>query len=288
MTPKPTSLARDWPISMSDRDDKIDNDNKPRLVSTKTAWCTTRDGLRLDVWRARWIKGDRSAGEHFDNREILFRVVVADDADVLAAGAFHEWGWTALDDPDESWLPTLDEFFINGTDLWSQTAAQMGEAVRHGWRAAERRTYTSPLDYGHVVSFDRLRVEHATAAQSATIWRLIDDLIRREFRGQNRRRGRASIIVMKAFPLKYEGKVTKDNETTFDRRQAAMIRHYRHRMGAVPFDGGEPGWLWIEINCPLQPKPLPGHHPPRRPGALRSRTHRTRTRPTKSTVLRRT
>jgi hypothetical protein len=52
-----------------------------------------------------------------------------------------------------------------------------------------------------VVHFERLRIAAKNAAQSAGVWALIGRLIKREFSGRNR----ASIIVLKAYPLEYEG-----------------------------------------------------------------------------------
>lgn len=57
---------------------------------------------------------------------------------------------------------------------------------------------------------------------------------------------RYAILVMKAFPLEYEGVVTDQNELAFGHRQRAMLRYYRHCFGVHPLPGwaGEKGWLW--------------------------------------------
>jgi hypothetical protein len=67
--------------------------------------------------------------------------------------------------------------------------------------------------------------------------------------------GRLTLNVLISF-AQFEREVTSERIGTTLRRQAAMMRHYCDRMGANPFDGGEPGWMWIEINCPLEPKGL--------------------------------
>lgn len=237
-----------------------------KMPTKRPTWSKQRGELRLDVWRRPWYRGDHNGGEYYDNRYIRF-CVYAPDARVLASGVFHEWGWTFTSDEDMDIDWSLDSFYLNGTDLLSQSSANMGAAVLHGWKAAERESGESPLNYGTIAVFERLGISGATASQSVAIWQLIDDLIGREFRSYRGKRPRASVIVMKAFPLEYEGKVTKQNHMAFVRRQAAMMRHYHRRMGAKPFDGGEPGWMWIEINCPPKPKT-----PRRRRAKLRAMT----------------
>jgi hypothetical protein len=84
------------------------------------------------------------------------------------------------------------------------------------------------------------------------VWALIDRLVKREFRA----RKRASIIVLKAFPLEHEGNITDANRGAFLHRQRAMIRHYQHRLNARPLGRklGKEGWMWVEIHCPIRPK----------------------------------
>ena len=57
-------------------------------------------------------------------------------------------------------------------------------------------------------------------------------------------------MVLKAFPLEYEGNVPKGSELeiAFKRRVRAMIRYYQRIFGVRPFDGeyGDAGWLWRE------------------------------------------
>lgn len=59
-----------------------------------------------------------------------------------------------------------------------------------------------------------------------------------------------SIVVIKAFPLEYQGEVHEgsDLEIAFRRRARAMIRYYQRIFGVRPFDGeyGEDGWLLKE------------------------------------------
>jgi hypothetical protein len=60
----------------------------------------------------------------------------------------------------------------------------------------------------------------------------------------------SSIVVMKAFPLEYEGGVPGDSDLKIasKRRVRAMIRYYRRIFGVRPFGAeyGDEGWLWRE------------------------------------------
>jgi len=57
-----------------------------------------------------------------------------------------------------------------------------------------------------------------------------------------------SVLIMKAFPLEYEGEVPEgsDLKQALDRCMRAMIRHYRKIFDVRPFRGkyGKEGWLW--------------------------------------------
>ena len=57
-----------------------------------------------------------------------------------------------------------------------------------------------------------------------------------------------SIMVIKAFPLEYEGEVSEgsDLEIAFQGRARAMMRYYQRIFAVRPFDGeyGDDGWLW--------------------------------------------
>jgi hypothetical protein len=53
-------------------------------------------------------------------------------------------------------------------------------------------------------------------------------------------------MILKAFPLEYEGNVTATNEAAFKRRQAALIRYYTSTLDMLPFPGttGADGWMY--------------------------------------------
>jgi hypothetical protein len=98
------------------------------------------------------------------------------------------------------------------------------------------------LGYGPVLEFRLawMAPQHATAAVWATA---AEALIKVEF-------DEHSILVMKAFPLEYEARLEKPEDSAaddgFPRRQAAMIRYYTRLFGVDRFPGewAAEGWLW--------------------------------------------
>ena len=57
-----------------------------------------------------------------------------------------------------------------------------------------------------------------------------------------------SLIVLKAYPLEYEGSLPDDSpmRPAFERRQAALMRLYRKTLGVAPMSGkyGDEGWMF--------------------------------------------
>ena len=71
-----------------------------------------------------------------------------------------------------------------------------------------------------------------------------------------------SLLVLKAFPLEYEGMVTDLNKDAHKRRQKAMVRHYRSTLGVEPFpeEAGDEGWMYlIGAGLPIA-RPQRGSH----------------------------
>jgi hypothetical protein len=224
-------------------------------LSVKVNWSEIFEGLRLDVWRERFhIPFDPlDCEEAFQFRTIYF--VVKDQNELAASGQFQEWrfNYPSFDNPkeiDRAALPEMKIFF-EAADADSINTVPFATAVCAAWTPRDWWGET-PFHFGNVVHFDRLRIVSKSTAQSAAVWGLIDKLIKREFRA----RKRASIIVLKAYPLEYEGKLTEANEAILLRRQRAMMRLYRQRLDAQPLGRklAKDGWMWIEINCPIRPK----------------------------------
>lgn len=200
--------------------------------SQQPTWSNTAEGLTLKVWRARYWK---DGPEDFGYRSVSFRV--SSNRKSLASGKFVEWCG-----PPQSFL---DDFFY-AADAMSQADHDTADILISRWGEDK-----SPFDYGTIVRFERLVV----SSHSPAIWALISRLIGREFM----RRG--SIMMLKAFPLEYEGRLGANAPIAFrhrfKRRCKAMQRHYRHRleMRIVPGSYGRDGWMWR----PLRYCPTPNH-----------------------------
>jgi hypothetical protein len=70
------------------------------------------------------------------------------------------------------------------------------------------------------------------------------------------RRGVAA-IVLKAFPLEYEGNTTNENGAALERRQRALVRLYQRRLGFQPVSDpplAHEGWMLKLINEGAEPE----------------------------------
>lgn len=205
-------------------------------------WSTSHDQLRLDYWRGRWCDDD---DDGFRYRRHSFSVTSSER--MVAGAGLEEWDCSCADLTMDSFVLTCDEH--------SQAAYDMAEAVASFCRTRSQ-TESSPFDYGSIVLFDRLRIDAVSANESRVVWDLIKVVLSRL-----RRTGAAGVI-LKAFPLEYEGKVTDDNRNAFELRQRAMLRHYSRRLGVrtLPGETGHSGWQWLSMKWPIDAVP-PRRHP---------------------------
>ena len=89
------------------------------------------------------------------------------------------------------------------------------------------------------------------------MWELICRLIVREFEHPHRAKDSgAAVIVLKAFPLEYEGTTTAENERAFEHRRLALMRLYSKRLGVTPLSGSAEadGWMYRLVHAPLPPR----------------------------------
>ena len=228
-------------------------------------WSSEHQGLRLLVEYARWPATAKR--EEYEHRNLSFTVQDGEQR-AVATGTFVEWEFNF---PPENWVEDnsragvpLMHWFVECADGWNQSSYEAAECVRTFWPDKDD---DSPFNFGNVVIFDRLEINAKTKSHSAAVWVLINRLISRQFLERRRKYSRAAIILIKPFPLEYEGKVTKENRAAFERRRAAMIRHYRSRLGAQLLDDYSPDrWMWIDTGCPIKPRKL------RRKGARKNRS----------------
>jgi hypothetical protein len=194
----------------------------------RATWTYSENDLEIRVWRDRYHK-ERPVG--FGFRDVVLSV--SQRGIPIAGGSLREWRGPPLAD--------IEEFFWEADDL-SLADGQSADIVRKLWSDDP-----TPFDYGNVVRFDRLAI--MLTSKSAAIWSLVSRAIRKEFM----RRG--SLLLLKAFPLEFEGEGSTDHDD-FRRRASAMRRHYERRLGvrSVPGRYGAEGWMWRPLrHCP-QPR----------------------------------
>ena len=219
-----------------------------RWIEAKRASLLDEDHLRdrlrsVTRLRERWradnaeleIVCRRSCYQREDMASIKRRETFIDflkNDEIIATAEFMEW-----DKVDRHFAYEID--LIDECDAVSSGALEMAVFVTSNWDEFEH-----PLDYGTIVVFNRLVITRETDA----VWHAISDAIDIEF-------GKASIMVLKPFPLEWEGDLTEENEERFIHRQAAMMRCYRRRLGVETIDGDPGEWMWKPIRGP---EPVPG------------------------------
>jgi len=130
------------------------------------------------------------------------------------------------------WLMGADEFLYE-MDAYSMATCHLAEVLCAHWE--------EPADlgeYGSVLELNRAWMRPAYSS-NGNLKAAVDGLLEKLFDDR-------SLLILKAFPLEYEGEVTDFNRNHFRRRQAAMMRHYRHLFGvdALPGSNGEAGWMY--------------------------------------------
>jgi hypothetical protein len=128
-----------------------------------------------------------------------------------------------------------DEFYYT-MDAEAFADVKLAEVLCHSWHDVVHDV----LVHGPVLEFRLawMSPEHAKSAVWATA---AEALIRAEF-------DEYSILVMKAFPLEYEGRAPEGSPAHdfLIHRQAAMIRYYTRlfRVDRFPGTWGADGWVW--------------------------------------------
>ncbi len=174
-----------------------------------------------------------------ESDDLKYRIVemrIGDQDRTLAIAFFHEWSLTGGYFPGH-------EHFIEFADAITQQDYDMAEFVSSCWDDDDH-----PLYYGNIVLFDRLSI----AELNPLIWPLLLNGIDRQFRKN------MALLVLKVFPLEFEGRIgdgiggdTADTPE-FDKRQAAMKRLYRRKLGMnySVADSDKNEWMWRSIRGP--------------------------------------
>jgi hypothetical protein len=130
---------------------------------------------------------------------------------------------------------TDNETFLDAMDADAAADFNLAKVICKQWDEVEDVT-----SYGSILEFRMAWMTPRFAR--ASIWaKAANQIIEREFSGY-------SILILKAFPLEYEGRAAAG--TRLGRglriRQAAMKRQYKRLLGVEPFPSaaGREGWLW--------------------------------------------
>lgn len=159
--------------------------------------------------------------------------------------------WQAVHHCDVSF--GLDTF-VERSNCSSQDEYNTARAVAQLWGGRNEETWCleqAPFCYGDLCIFERLVIDAKSASRSHTTWTIINGLLRRVCR-----RGVAT-IVLKAFPLEYEGNTTNENGAVLERRRRALVRLYQRRLGFQPVSDprlAHEGWMLKLINEGAEPE----------------------------------
>jgi hypothetical protein len=123
--------------------------------------------------------------------------------------------------------------FLYEMDNHSQETFNLADVICANWESIWEIS-----DYGDIVELSGAWMS-APFSRRGRFSAAVNVLIQRLFKGR-------SLLILKAFPLEYEGRVTGANAGSFHRRQKAMKRHYERILGVSPFPGadGENGWMY--------------------------------------------
>lgn len=136
----------------------------------------------------------------------------------------------------------MDGFETNGSffdalDSHSEADMLLAEALCSAWEDVPGEVAA----WGPLVEF-RAVWAHPRAAPHGLWADVANELLRRRY-------AHRSILVLKPFPLEYEGQLMQHPEARpgLHRRRNAMRRYYERLLGATPLAGmeGEHGWLWV-------------------------------------------
>lgn len=148
----------------------------------------------------------------------------------IGAAEFSEWSIPKGARPSTFW------YWADGLSIED---SRLAEVLGSFWP----RQAWPPL-FGNVVTFHRLAVDTRRDG-GRTALRQLGAYLAVEFRR------RASVIVLQAFPLEFEGELPHGSgrKPLFNRRVAAMLRLYQSSLGACPFadQASYPGWMWLAL-----------------------------------------
>ena len=178
-----------------------------------------------EYWELRFSRSRfRRIEEDYDilsRRTLKAQLLV--DGDLAGSFLFHEYRFAPLLGSDE---------LMDCADNYSSSLVDLMHAICEAWPEP-----FEVVDYGTVVELERawMAPKHSRSRRFeqavGTLTELFSD---------------RALLMLKAFPLEYEGDLNAGNHGAFTRRQAAMMRHYRSTMGVerLPGTAGDEGWMF--------------------------------------------
>ncbi len=222
-------MLRDRSWALSRREQAFFESNGDASDDLRDSWSMEYETLTVRCRRSRYCTEDL---DPFKMRFVEFRFFQADQ--LVSVAALREW---ALAEP----ALVDNALFVDAADSLSQTDYEMAEFVASVWDDDDH-----PLEYGHIVHFDRLSIPRP----HPWIWDALSSALTRQFAK------RQSLLVVKAFPLEFEGRREDSSGTdnthhpAFVKRQAAMRRHYMSKLGVRNMSGDGSGWMWRTVRGP--------------------------------------
>lgn len=129
-----------------------------------------------------------------------------------------------------------DDDFLNNMDMDASEDYTFANVIAEHWTDVA----TSLSAYGPLVQFCSAWADPQVAGQNLW-WKVANHLLFNEM-------DRWSVLVLKAFPLEYDGNVPDGSASApfFAQRQRAMVRYYGRTLGmtALPRLHGREGWLY--------------------------------------------
>jgi hypothetical protein len=216
----------------------------------KPSWTASHGELTGQAWIDRFSKlADDPETAHcgFVGRNVFFSV--DHKASRIAAGKLTIW--RAFRDRDISF--GLDTF-VERSDCSSQDEYNTAYAVAQLWGGRDEETWwleQAPFFHGDLCIFERLVIDAGSASRSHATWTIINGLLQRLYRRS------VAAIVLKAFPLEYDGNTTNESRSALERRRRALVRLYQRRLGFEPVSDpplAREGWMLKLINERAEPE----------------------------------
>lgn len=178
--------------------------------------------LEIRYRRSRWSKVDYEGSDEVRSR--LTDGIIMVSGERAGRIQFTEFRLGAFVTRHEFWR-TMDDA--------SAAKSALAEVINGAWSDP-----TDVTDFGDIVEFNRVWLRLSVTGRGR-LGAVCEIMLKELFSSR-------ALLILKAFPLEYEGAVTSDNELAFSRRRIAMMRRYAGMLGVEPLPGssGQEGWMY--------------------------------------------